>query len=282
MKQKIIKAISRFFSYFPKCKLCYPFYLASRLYFKKEDFVCDALPDELNNFKICYASDIHFGSMLRKDRALKLVEHINELKADLVLLGGDFGEDAEEGARFFNVIPTIRAKHGVFACIGNHDLIGDKSYIKILIEEASQKNIRFIVNEKIKLEGLPLFLSSCDDIKKGKPKFDYLKEENEGFHIFFPHSPDVFPEILNKAFNSENKKLFDLSIAGHTHAGQVRLFNKTLHSSSKYGDRYRYGWLNEMGHSIFVSSGVGTSLLPIRLGTRPEYYLITLKNNTKA
>lgn len=277
MNHNFIKFISKIFSYIPKWKLFYPFYLASRLYFTEEEFRAKNLPDELEGFKICYASDIHFGSMLNKKRACELIEKINSLEPDLILLGGDFGEDAKEGANFFRFIPAIRAKHGVFACIGNHDLIGGRSLTDKIISEAQKKGVNFIINEKIKLDELPLHLSSCDDIKYGKPTFDFLKSRSGGFHIFFPHSPDVFPKILNDSFNSDNEKLFDLSLAGHTHAGQVRLFNRTLHASSKYGDRYRYSWIKERGHDIFVSSGVGTSLLPVRLGTKPEYCLFTLK-----
>ena len=70
---------------------------------------------------------------------------------------------------------------------------------------------------------------------------------------------------------------FQLALCGHTHGGQVVLFNRALKSPSDYGEKYRTGWKKENGVDIMISNGVGTSFLPVRLGARPQIHLITLK-----
>ncbi len=66
------------------------------------------------------------------------------------------------------------------------------------------------------------------------------------------------------------------AICGHTHGGQVALFNRGVISSSKHGDRYRTGHIVENQTPILVSNGVGTSTMPVRLGAMPQIHHITL------
>ena len=72
---------------------------------------------------------------------------------------------------------------------------------------------------------------------------------------------------------------YQLALCGHTHGGQVALLGHSLHSSSDLGDRYRSGWYREAGAEIMVSNGVGTPVLPVRLGAPPQYHLITLRKD---
>ncbi len=90
--------------------------------------------------------------------------------------------------------------------------------------------------------------------------------------IYTPHSPDILPSALKQGHFD-----FALVLTGHTHGGQVAPFGHTIHSSSRYGDRYRSGWIEEGGKQIFISNGVGTSLLPVRLGAPAQIHRITLR-----
>ena len=74
---------------------------------------------------------------------------------------------------------------------------------------------------------------------------------------------------------------YDLALAGHTHGGQLVVLGRSLHSSSRYGDRFRTGWMTFDEKPLMVSNGVGTSLLPIRVGTRPQIHRVTLKTASK-
>ena len=87
--------------------------------------------------------------------------------------------------------------------------------------------------------------------------------------ICFTHSPDVFPLL---------PKTCALTVAGHTHGGQVRLpFVGRLVVPSRYGQRYAAGYVREGGKSLFVSTGIGTSIFPVRFGVPPEISLLTLQ-----
>jgi len=87
-----------------------------------------------------------------------------------------------------------------------------------------------------------------------------------------PHSPDLVPEAKQAGLR------FDLALCGHTHGGQIALRGRSLYPSSRYGDRYRMGWVNENDSDIFITCGVGTSVLPMRVGTMPEIHRFNLSS----
>lgn len=270
-------ALGRLLSHIPQDKKwLFPFYEAGQLFLTREVFYSSALPAEWDGFTIAYCSDIHFGPMLSTHRATGLMEKMNTLEADIMLLGGDYGETAHLGAQFARAIPRPLARHGVLAAIGNHDLKGSSEECTALIGALIRKGIRPLQNAAFTLNGRQSDLIFCatDDVKFGSPNISILFETRDrpAFVVFFPHSPDILPTVF-----AHKKKAFDLALCGHTHGGQITLWGHSLHSSSKFGDRFRTGWISENAHNIFVSNGVGTSLMPLRLGAPPQYHLITLK-----
>lgn len=269
--------LGRLLSYVPQNKKwLFPFYQAGQLFLTEEVFASSSLPDEWDGFTLAYCSDIHFGPMVSAVRATNLIKKMNDLQADMMLLGGDYGETTQTGIDFFNAVSPPSARLGVWAAIGNHDLKGSKEQFATLIQTMQKKGITPLQNASFTLHGKnsDMVFCSTDDSKFGTPDIDvlYTQYERPTFVVFFPHSPDILPRIFKRP-----EKAFDLAICGHTHGGQITLCGHSLHSSSKYGDRYRSGWIRENGHSIFVSNGVGTSLMPLRLGAPPQYHLLTLK-----
>ena len=121
--------------------------------------------------------------------------------------------------------------------------------------------------------GHSVAICATDDLLAGFPDFEPLKKKSRGadFVIFMPHSPDLIPEAKKAGFS------FNLALCGHTHGGQIAPWGRSLHASSRYGDRYRMGWVREGDADVFISCGVGTSILPMRLGTQPEIHKITLQ-----
>lgn len=257
-------------------KWLFPFYQAGQLSLTRETYVSASLPSAWDGLNIAFCSDIHFGPMFSKQRALMLFEKMNALNADLMLLGGDYGETTQLGIELFDCIPRPSARLGVFASIGNHDLKGTDDQFSTLIQKMENKGIMPLQNASYTLsrQDADLIVCATDDIKLGKPDLRMLTAESRSpsYTIFFPHSPDILPAILKN-----DRKAFDLALCGHTHGGQLTFCGHSLRSSSKYGDRYRSGWIKEQNHSIFVSNGVGTSLIPVRLGAPPQYHLITLR-----
>lgn len=92
--------------------------------------------------------------------------------------------------------------------------------------------------------------------------------------IAFTHNPDVFPEIPSRVA---------LTIAGHTHGGQVQLpiIGRPI-VPSRYGERFAAGHIVEAGRHLFVSTGLGTSILPVRFRVPPEISILTVRSSPKA
>jgi predicted MPP superfamily phosphohydrolase len=83
--------------------------------------------------------------------------------------------------------------------------------------------------------------------------------------ILLAHEPDVFPRVPDRV---------SLTLSGHTHGGQVRLFGHSPRVPSRYGNRYAYGHIVEDGRHLVVSGGLGCSVLPVRIGVRPEIVMV--------
>ena len=92
--------------------------------------------------------------------------------------------------------------------------------------------------------------------------------------VVLSHSPDPFPELPPK---------IPLMVAGHTHCGQIRLpLIGALSYMSEHGDKYACGLIRERGRTLIVSAGLGTSLLPLRLGAAPDMWLVRIKRRSPA
>jgi hypothetical protein len=85
--------------------------------------------------------------------------------------------------------------------------------------------------------------------------------------ILLAHEPDIFPSVPAR---------FALTLAGHTHGGQIRILGRTPYVPSRYGSRYVHGHIVEGGRHLIVSAGVGVSDLPLRLGVAPEIVVVQL------
>lgn len=86
--------------------------------------------------------------------------------------------------------------------------------------------------------------------------------------ILLAHEPDIFPTVPDRVA---------LTLSGHTHGGQVRLFGWSPVVPSAYGNRFAYGHVREGNRDLIVSGGVGCSILPLRLGVVPEITLIEIE-----
>lgn len=258
------------------CALLYPLYLAQQLYTDEQTYFSPALPAAFDQLTVTFVSDIHYGLMLGRDRVEKLVDRVNALGSDIVLLGGDYGEDSQGALDFFALKPQFKAPLGVYATVGNHDRTAPDSNLTLICRAMEALSITPLINDAKILErdGSTLAICSVDDYYNGFPNLSGVKYlvRDADFVLFMPHTPDILPECekLGPSF-------FDLCLCGHTHGGQVSLFNRAILSSSLYGSRYNSGWYKENGADIFVSTGVGTSSLPVRLGAKPQIHKFTLR-----
>ncbi|MHC1786259.1 MAG: metallophosphoesterase [Christensenellales bacterium] len=273
---KMLRRALRFTGRIPtRFKALYPVWYSAQLSEVRQTRSFPRLPTAFSGFTLAYASDIHFGTLLGVDRLRDLARRLQEMAADVILLGGDYGDDTASAIACIKRMPQLSARDGVFAAIGNHDHMGSGQAKEELVRALVARGIRPLDNAAHTLQraGATLCICSTDDIKRGEPDFaPFLQEAARAdFVLYAPHSPDAFPVALEQpGFR------FDLAIAGHTHGGQLVILGHSLHSSSRYRDRYRSGWFQEGGSVMMVSNGVGCSLLPLRIGAPAQIHHVTL------
>jgi len=260
------------------CMLFYPVYLAGQLDLMEESYTAKELPQIFDGLRIVYISDIHYGAFLKENRVCSLVERVNALQPDLIILGGDYGETSQGALDFFMLKPGFQAKYAVLGVMGNHDRTLPENNLEKIRLAMLENGVIPLINDvwTLEREGKRLAVAGVDDFYNGYPDLDRVQRlcNAADFVIFAPHTPDILPET----YEMPGGPFYQLALCGHTHGGQVAIFGHAIKSSSLYGNRYRTGWYRENGVDILVSSGVGTSMLPIRLGTRPQIHLLTLKS----
>lgn len=246
---------------------------------------------QLNGFKIVAVSDIHGGSNgVTEARLRELVERINAQNADIVVFLGDYvSQTSGKGSSLKMPIRTItdnlvgiQAKYGRFAVLGNHDAWFDdvevlRNFSRIGFEVLNNNVTTLDINgQKLRILGLKDHLKMTDWKSFSDEAKAILKEtEGKGDLIVLEHSPDVIPAITGDLMISKDFKLF---LAGHTHGGQVWFpILGSLVVPSSYGQKYAYGHIKEKDVNIFVTSGFGTSVLPIRFLVPPEIAVLTIK-----
>ncbi|MBQ8636015.1 metallophosphoesterase [bacterium] len=224
---------------------------------------------ELKGIKIVFASDFHIKSN-QKERLEQIINIINLQKADIVLLAGDYVSghtkiSTMEPQKIAEGLSKIKTKYGIYATLGNHDGWYDKEYITEVLEK---ENIRVLDNENVKLqiEGKEVYISGVEDMMTGSPDIYKALNNIKSPIILLTHNPDIFPKIPNGV---------NLTLAGHTHGGQVRLpLLGALIVPSKYGDKYSQGLIKENNKIMVVTKGLGVSVLPIRFNCLPEIVVL--------
>lgn len=243
-----------------------------------------------NGLKIVVISDIHGGSnSIDEEKIRTIVETANSQNPDLIVLLGDFVSQSKGiGSKLRMPIETIaenlkglKSKYGVYGVLGNHDVWDGDERIKSILRNAG---IKMLENEIafIEKDGQKLRIFGLKDHTKIIRWSDFAKdtrkviEENEqvGDLIVLEHSPDVLPIITGKDLISKDMKLF---LAGHTHGGQVWLpILGSLVVPSSYGQKYAYGHIKDNDIDMFVTTGIGTSILPIRFLVPPEIAVLEI------
>jgi predicted MPP superfamily phosphohydrolase len=235
-----------------------------------------AWPASLAGLRVAAISDVHGGAPhVDEDALRRLVERTNASRPDVIVLLGDYVIHGVPGGRFMepaqvaDLLSGLRAPLGVFAILGNHDHWHDALGTASAFEA---EGIPMLVNEARRVErgGVPLWIAGLDDAWAGAPDAAAaLRPVPAGEAVLLlTHNPDIFPTLPARA---------TLTLAGHTHGGQVRVpWLGPPIVPSKYGQRYAEGWIVEDGRSMYVTTGVGTSIAPVRFLVRPEVALLTL------
>jgi uncharacterized protein len=227
--------------------------------------------------RIAVISDLHGGApYIGEDKIGRVVTLTNDAKPDLILLTGDYVIKNVAGGTpmpIETIVAHLKALHaplGVYAILGNHDQWIDPGN-ETRVFQAAGIPVLDDKNVILKRGGETIPLAGISDYRTAPHNvMAALNGVSPAAHaICFTHSPDVFPEL---------PKTCSLTVAGHTHGGQVWLpFIGRPVVPSEYGERYAVGLVHENGKYVFVSTGIGTSIMPVRFGVPPEISILDIR-----
>lgn len=249
----------------------------SRLVVKPTTLEIPGWPSGFAQCKIVALSDLHVGAPhITLDKLRRIVQLTNEQQPDLIVLLGDYVIQGVIGGTFIapetfiEVLKDLRAPLGVYAVLGNHDWWFSADRITRVFQ---QGGIRVLTNEAVPLErqGQTLWLAGFGDL------FSQRDEIEKTLHrvttsdpiLALTHTPDIFLKLPPQVI---------LTLAGHTHGGQVNLplLGRRV-VPSDYGEKYAIGYVEEGPRRLFVTTGIGTSILPLRFRVPPEIAVLTIR-----
>ena len=230
--------------------------------------------------RVAVLADLHVGSPHNGPEKLRrVVRMVNGARPDVVVVLGDLVIQGVVGGSFVppeemaGELRGLRAPLGVFAVLGNHDWWLDAPRVARALRSAGI----VVVDDtaaRVVSRGSPLWVAGVSDWTEGPHDVRAAvgAVTDDAPVLLLSHHPDVFPEVPARV---------SLTVAGHTHGGQVRLpvVGRPV-VPSRYGERYAAGHVVEGGRHLFVGTGVGTSILPVRFRVPPEVVVLVLRPST--
>jgi uncharacterized protein len=241
-------------------------------------------------------ADVHAGGpTMPADRIREIVAETNALQPDVIVLLGDFAASHKFKTRsvapevWAEALGELKAPLGVHAILGNHDWWDDRAAQRaqkgpVLGRRMLERvGIPVYENDATRLvkDGRRFWLAGLGDQlafirgrrKRGTRRFQGVddldgtlaKVSDQSPVILLAHEPDIFPRVPDRVA---------LTLSGHTHGGQVRVFGYSPKVPSRYGNRYAYGHVVEDDRHLIVSGGLGCSILPVRIGVPPEIVMV--------
>lgn len=262
-----------------------------------EEAICSArLPRTFDGFRIAHFTDLHLGALVDTEREVgQLVEQINALQPDLVCFTGDLVNirHSELDDRAQRLLRGIKAP--VVSVLGNHDV---GSYIRDTVHLPREESLARLIERQQQMGWLLLQDSTCylrrgnDSICISGLSFDPMlrKERHDSdlpltggercyqgvpdslFNLTLVHVPQLWEQIVALGYG-------DLTLAGHTHAMQlkIRVGNGRGWSPAAWLYKRWSGRYELNGHTLYINDGIGYVGYPMRIGARPEITLYTLR-----
>ena len=270
-----MKNIYWFTAYILSCVsfVIYAVYENSTIHIRDLVIESDKIPLGFENMKIIFFADIQMDYFYTKNRKKirKIVNFINKEKPDIILFGGDYINKARGTEAVFEEVEFLKAGKGIYTVYGNHDYYDYKKITSRLKEQGI--NILKNSSAEIKTENGNIVIAGIDDYLRGTPDIEKaLGGTGDMFTILLCHNPDYF-EIMPE----EAKEKTDIILSGHTHGGQLNLFGFAPFVPSRYGSKYRYGMKETKNSRIYITSGLGGVVFPMRFMARPEIVNLVLK-----
>jgi predicted MPP superfamily phosphohydrolase len=233
------------------------------------------LPIQWHGVTILQISDVHAGLYMTAERMQRIRAFANSIGSDLIVFTGDQIDRRQIDAHLFSEgFKGIKAPLGVYGVLGNHDYrVSPRRAERTLTDSG----ITPLVNDSVVLErnGSKIALFGVDDLMapRGRgPDFSILRQHPDTFRILLCHQPQGWDQA--RAIGA------DLTLAGHTHGGQIALPTRNINPARVY-TKYIAGRYDENDSLLWVSRGIGVGAVPLRVGSPPEMDLITLRRSAE-
>jgi uncharacterized protein len=230
------------------------------------------LPKDLDGLRIVQITDIHLSPFLSERELAIAVDMANETRAHIALVTGDLitrlGDPLDACLR---QLARLRAEAGVLGCLGNHEIYtGTEKYVT---EQGRRMGIEFL-RQRAKLLRFGNAAINFAGVDYQRMHTPYLTGAERlivrgALNVMLSHNPDVFPVAAAQGY--------DLTIAGHTHGGQVDVEILHRHMNvARFFTPFVQGLYRRENSSVYVSNGLGTIGVPVRLGAPPEVSVLRL------
>lgn len=270
--------IQRFIFFFASFILIWAFCIEPNIittqYYKIKD-------NNLSGIRLVFASDLHLKKNHGK-RLLRIISKINSLNADVVILGGDYVDGInpessmnpeEIGAQFSH----LKSKYGSYAVLGNHDWWYDGEQIA---DNLSKNKINVLLNESllVRTDSKVFYIAGVEDMMTREADLNKTLKNTKGAVILVSHYPDIFDSVPSSV---------NLTLSGHTHGGQIAIpFVRPFWIPCGYKNKDKHGLIiensensennenGENGKKMILSTGLGTSIAPVRFNCFPEIVVV--------
>jgi predicted MPP superfamily phosphohydrolase len=241
------------------------------------------LPSVWDGLTIAQLSDFHYDGRSSLVPIRKAIEMVNRLRPDLIVLTGDFVtlpflfkllHNSRQAARFAEpcavLLSQLRAPLGVFAVLGNHDVLTDPDFIVASLQANGMEVLR---NRSVPLErqGKRLWLAGLDDALNGDADLEITMREVPGQEpvVLLVHEPDYVRRVARYAV--------DLQLSGHSHGGQIVIPLIGPPYLPPLGERYPKGLYRIGPLTLYTNAGLGTIRIPARWNCPAEVTLVRLR-----
>jgi hypothetical protein len=245
----------------------------------------NGLSGALAQFTVVQLTDIHLGPFMPPAELAEYVDAVNRLRPDLIALTGDFvASDPGEAEPCAETLAGLKARYGVYACLGNHDVYADIQ--DELTSLFAARGIRMLRNDAVahRIHDTTVNVLGIDDLKSGAPNLPRAvkaaaKDPGE-VRVLLSHRPEIFPVAARSGI--------EVILSGHYHGGQVKLGPESANLSiarliTPYSEglyrlpRRQINSRSAKDSLLFVGRGIGITGLPIRINCPPQIAHLTLK-----
>ena len=255
----------------------------NRPHIVRRDFFLPRWPERMNGFTIALLSDFHYDPYFSAHPLHAAIPMVNDLRPDLIALTGDFVSapltgDAKRGALAAEpcaqLLRQMRATHGLWAVMGNHDADTDREHVTGALEA---ENIRVLANQSAAIErdGARMWLAGVKDVLIDTADLNQtLSSVPSGEAvILLAHEPDY----------ADHAKRFpiDLQLSGHSHGGQIRIPLLPPLYLPPLAKKYILGEYQVGPLLLYTNAGLGTVEIPVRFNCPPEITLLTLHRSAQ-